>query len=105
MRLQIATRHGHVSDEVRERTETLVSGLTKYDPRVSAAEIVFNEEKNGCQVEVILHTDGDEPVVAHAEEADFRAAADKVVDRLSRMLRKRRDRRRDHQHAPLSEGK
>lgn len=96
MRIQITTRSGHVPRDVMERTESLVGGLTKFDPRVSAAEVIFNEEKLVRKVEVILHVDGGPPVVAHGDEPEFRAALDKTIDKLARMLRRQRERDRDH---------
>lgn len=78
--------------------------LTKYHPRVKAAEVVFTEEKRLRQIEVILSVDGGEPVIARAEGEEFRTALDKVVDRLSRVLRRRRSVRTDHKAPPLSEG-
>ena len=100
MRIQITTRAGHVPEDVMERTESLVGGLTKFDPRVSAADVIFNEEKNAQQIEVILHVDGTPPVVAHGEEPEFRVALDKTVDKLARMLRRQRERDRDHKADP-----
>ena len=86
--------------EVRERAETHVASLAKYSPRATAAEVLFMEEKLERIVEVIVHVDGEEPVVARAEDAEFHAAVDKVVDRLSRRLREQRDLRKDHQAPP-----
>lgn len=78
--------------------------LTKYHARVKAADVVFTEVKHLRKIEVILSVDGGEPVVARAEGEEFRTALDKVVDRLSRVLRRRRSVRTDHQAPPLSEG-
>lgn len=77
--------------------------LGKYDARVSAAEVVFEEEKLTRKVEVILSVDRGDPVVAHGEGAEFRTALDKVVDRLSRRLRRQRDRVKRHQATPVAE--
>lgn len=81
-----------------------MTSLAKYEPRASAADVVYAEEKLSRTVEVIVHVDGGEPVVAHGDGAEFRTALDQAVDRLSRMLRKQRERRRNHQAPPLHEG-
>jgi ribosomal subunit interface protein len=104
MRVQITARHCEVPSDVLERTESVISGLTRYEPRASAGDVVYSEEKLTKKVEVLIHIDREEPVVAHGEGSEFRSALDEVVDRLSRRLRRLRERRRDHQAPPLSEG-
>ncbi|HZD04338.1 MAG TPA: ribosome-associated translation inhibitor RaiA [Longimicrobiales bacterium] len=102
MRVQIAARHCDLPDPVRARTEVQIQKLTKYDPRVSSAEVVFEVEKHLKKVEGILSVDRDEPVVAHGEGDEFREAVDQMVDRLARMLRRRRSQRTDHQATRLT---
>jgi ribosomal subunit interface protein len=104
VRVQITERRCEVPREVLERTEAQLRALAKYEPRASAADVVYEDEKHRCGIEVLIHIDGAEPVVGHGEGADFRSALDQVVERLRRMLRRQRDRRRDHQAPPLSKG-
>jgi len=103
VRVQITARHCEISDSVRARAESQMQRLTKYDSRVSAAEVIFDEEKHSRKVEAIMSVDGGAAVVAHANDRDFRAALDKVVDRLSKQLRRTRDRIVDHQGPALAE--
>ena len=77
--------------------------LTKYNSRVTGAEVVFSEVKRLRKVEVVLTVDADDPVVAQAEGEEFRTALDKVLDRLSRMLKRRRDARTEHQAIPRAD--
>jgi ribosomal subunit interface protein len=91
-----------VPADIRERTEAQVASLSKYSPRATAAEVIYTEEKLDKLVEVIIHIDGGQPVVAQGRNTEFRAALDQVVDRASRMLRKQRERRTDHK-APARE--
>lgn len=97
MRIQIVTRHCDVPSRVRERAESRVRKLVRYEPRLSAAELIFQEEKHNRKVEGILSVDGEEPVVARGQGTEFKAAVDQVADRLARMLRRRRDQHLDHQ--------
>lgn len=103
MRVQIAARHCDVPDSVRQRTEEQIAKLAKYDPRVAAADVVYEEEKHIKKVEVVLSVDRSEPVVARGEGEEFRTALDKVVDRLSRMLKRQRAQANNHQAPRLSE--
>jgi ribosomal subunit interface protein len=78
--------------------------IGKYDLRVAGADVVFEEEKRTRRVEVILSVNGGEPVVAHGEGEEFRTALDKVVDRLSRILKRQRAQVTNHQAPKHSEG-
>jgi ribosomal subunit interface protein len=89
-----------VPRDTLDRAEKRLTSLAKYSPRASSADVVFTEEKVNRGVEVIIHVDGGEPVVASVQDTEFRAALDKVVDRLGRRLRKQRERRTNHQGPP-----
>jgi ribosomal subunit interface protein len=99
--VQISARHCDVPADVLERTETQVASLSKYSPRATAAEVVYMEEKLTRIAEIIVHVDGVEPVVARGEGAEFRTALDEVMERISRQLRRQRERRTNHKAPPL----
>ena len=101
MRVQIAARHCEVPETVRDRTEEQIGKLSKYEPRLSGAEVVFEVEKHLKKVDAILKVDREEPVFAKGEGTEFREAVDQMVDRLSRMLRRRRKQLKDH-HRPAA---
>jgi len=100
MRVQIAARHCEVPEAVRDRTEEQLGKLSRYEPRLSGAEVVFAVEKHLKKVDGILKVDREEPVVAGGEGMEFREAVDQMVDRLSRMLRRRRKQKKDY-HRPI----
>ena len=104
LRVQITARHCDVPSDVIQLTEEHVGALSKYSPKASAADVVYTEERLTKVVEVIMHIDGGDPVVARGEAAEFRTALDQVVDRVSRRLRKQRERRTNHKAPPLGEG-
>jgi ribosomal subunit interface protein len=104
LRVQIAARHCDVPDSVRQRTEEQLTRLAKYDPRVGAAEVIYEEEKRIRKVEVVLSVDRGESIVAHGEGEEFRTALDKAVDRLTRMLKRQRAQTNNHQGPKLSDG-
>lgn len=103
MRVSITERHCEVPKSILDRTETLIAGLTKFEPRATAAEVIFSEQKRAREVEVIVHIDGAPHVTAHGDAEDFRGAVSTVIDRIRRLLRDAREQRRDHQAPPLSE--
>ena len=77
--------------------------LTKYESRVSAAEVVFDEGKRSKTVEGIIHVDRGDPVVASGEADDFRSALHQMMERLTRQLRRRHQQSRNHQAQKLSD--
>jgi len=103
VRLTITERHCEIPNRVRDRTESLVNRLSKFEDRATAAEVVYIDENHTRKAEIIVHIDGAPHVVARGEGDDFRSALDRAVDRAKRILRKQRDQRRDHQAPPLSE--
>ena len=103
MRVQIAARHCEIPDIVRTRTEEQLGKLSRYEPRLSGAEVVFEVEKHLKRVDAVLKVDREEPVVAKGEGIEFREAVDQMVDRLSRILRRRRKQKKDYHRPPTAE--
>ena len=103
MRISITERRCDIPERVRARTRSVVQALSRFEERATSAEVVYSDEKHAKKVEIIIHVDGASRVVARGEGTEFRAALDQAVDRVKRMLREQRDRRRDHQAPPLSE--
>ena len=94
----MTVRHTEVTDEVKDRTDALVRKLEKFDSRLSRVEVVFDEQGNQKTVEGILHIDRDDPVVAKAEAGDMQTAVDQMVDKLAKILRRRRSQVVDRRH-------
>lgn len=86
----MTVRRTEVSDEVKDRTEALFHKLTKFDNRLSKAEVVFAEEGHSTTVEGVLTIDRDDQVFAKAEASDAQSAVDQLVDKLAKILRRRR---------------
>jgi ribosomal subunit interface protein len=85
---------------VLKRAEDRLRRLERFEPRLSSADLIFSEERSGRFAEAVLSIDGEDRVFAKGEGPEFRAAVDVMLDRLSRILRKQRERRTDHQAAP-----
>jgi ribosomal subunit interface protein len=103
MRIQMAARNCDVPSTVVTRTEEQLEKLLRYHPRVSVAEVVFETEKHLKKVEAVVKVDRQEPMVAGGEGVEFREAVDQMVDRLGRMLRRKRSQKKDHYRPATSE--
>ena len=96
MRVRIVSRHGDLPAPVVKRAEQLFGKLPKYDPRLTEAELIFEQQKRTKKVEAILHLDRADHVFAKAEDEEFMPALDQLVSRLQRQLRDGRERATDH---------
>ncbi len=103
MRVQFVARHCEIPPSIRARAEEQVRDLQRFDPRLSSASLVFDAERHLKKVEGVLVLDGTEPAVAQGEGDEFRPALEQVVDRLGRILRRRRDQATNHRGPKLSE--
>ena len=97
MRIKITARHCEIGHDVRARAEELMDRVQRFDPGLSAAEVVFTEEGRQYRAEGILHIDGKDHVVAHADADDPLGALDRMYDRLSKILRRKRGAEKNHQ--------
>lgn len=96
MRVQIATRHVEVPQDVRDRAVDLIQKLDRFDSDVLSAEVIFEEVKLTRMVEGILSVANAEPVVATGESEEWLGAVDELEERLGRMLRRRREKLTNH---------
>ncbi len=103
MRVQIVTRHCDVPAAILTRAQEQLPRLSRFDQRLSAGEVVFEEERYLKRAEGVLTLDGGEPVVARGEGLEFRGALDQMLERLSRILRRRRTQALDHHGPKLSD--
>lgn len=103
MKVIISARHCSPPTAVRELAESRIRRLQRYEPRIGDAEVAFDEDHGEPVVEARVSVHGGGTVVADATGETFEAAVRRMVDRLGRQLRRRRERRRDHQAVKLSE--
>jgi ribosomal subunit interface protein len=99
MRIQITQRQCEVPEPVLERARTRLAGFVRYDPRLSGAEVTFEAQRHQKRVDAVLTVDRREPVLGRGEGADFQQALDRMMDRLSRKLRRLRAQAVEHQGA------
>lgn len=103
MKISMTARHFELSDALRQHVEGRLSRLDRYNQRTSRVEVTLTEEKREKRVEARAFVDGDYDIHAEAVADDFRTAVNKLSDKLARQLKRRRDRRVDHQAPRLNE--
>ena len=90
MTINTVARHCDVPDVIIKLAHQKIGRLTRFEPRLTSAEVVFEVERHVHRVEAVLSLNGARPVVARAEATDFRMALDRACGRLSKILRRRR---------------
>jgi putative sigma-54 modulation protein len=102
--VDVTTRHGHVTDSQRDYAVRKAAKLPRYYNRVSRIEVVVQEGLHEHpQIEMIVHCDGHEAVVAKEHRDHFVQAIDSLVDKLERQLTKLKEKTRDHRSQSLGE--
>ncbi len=96
MTTRISAQGCEVDDATRERAEALAERWPRYDPAVMDASFAFRLEGRQRSAEAVVSRRRRQPVVARGEGPDFRAALDRLDDRVKRILKRDRSRRTDH---------
>lgn len=91
-----------VPETVIQVAEEQFRRLRKYDPRLQRADLRFDIDHGLYRVEARLTVTGAPLIVAHGTGESFRTAVDRIIDRLSRQLRRRRERLYDTRQKGLS---
>jgi ribosomal subunit interface protein len=103
MNVSITTRHCSVSERTRGEAVERLERLQRYEPRLAEAEVEFDDDHGTKQVETRIFVAGSHSIVAHGSGDTFRTALDRSIDRLTRQLKRRRERVREHKAPKLSE--
>lgn len=102
MDVRITARHTELSESfvefARERTRKLV----KYEPRLNAVDLLFEDDHGELTTEARADVPGVPALIARAASMDRRKALDSAVRKLGRQLRRERAKRVDHQAPPAA---
>lgn len=103
MQVNITARHCSVPDRIRSDAEERVQRLQKYEPGVQDAVVEFDTDHGDKKVETRVYVKGTHSIVAHGAGESFRTALDQAIERVTRQLKRRRERVRSHKSVKLSE--
>jgi len=94
MHTTISARHCEISEELRERAQSVLQRLTALVDRPVDGTVVFDVAPQVATAEIRIHGSGGELFVASGEDKDHRSALDRAEDKVRRQLEKRADSRR-----------
>jgi putative sigma-54 modulation protein len=100
MQVRVTGRHMGVSDALREFCEQKAERLPRFLDRIQSIEVVVDGKDGLHVVEMIVHSAGTQPFVAHEQHADAFAAVDLLIDKLEEQVRRYKEKHRNRKHPP-----
>jgi ribosomal subunit interface protein len=82
----VTARHCEIPDDLRQRALEIAGKLAKIAHRPQRMEIVFDDNHQRRQVELVMSLPRGQTLIASAEATDFRSALDRAVEKLRSQL-------------------
>jgi putative sigma-54 modulation protein len=93
VQIQISTRHGHLSEESRERITGKLEKLLKIFDRLTAIEVIIDlTDSTTPKVDLMVSAEHKHDFVARHESESLTGSLDVVIHRLEQQLRKYKER-------------
>ncbi len=105
MQIEIACRHGHIRDEVREQISQKAAKLLTYFERVTAIVVTIDlKVADNVKVEIQVDAEHKHDFVASHENPDALAAFDHALHKMEHQIVKYKEKVQDHRRdRPLNE--
>ena len=100
MHTTVTARHCEIPEDLRQRALEFAEKLARIAHRPQRMEIVFDDNHQRRQVELVMSLPRGQTVVASAEATDFRSALDRAVEKLRSQLDRNDARAERRQPAP-----
>ncbi len=102
--IDIVNRHGHVSAKMQEYAEKKSERLLRFHSRISRIEVIVDGPHAAPELEMIVHVDGGNSLIAKESSDHFNTAMDQMTDKMERQLVKANQKRKQHKgDKPLGE--
>ena len=100
MLFTITGKHIEITDAIREHAQEKVDKLPRYFDSISQIEILVDGNDGGQQsVEVIVHAEHSDLLIAKEAGPDTYTCIDKAVHKLEAQLRKAKEKQRSHKRS------
>lgn len=96
MQINLTTRHMETTDAIRDYVHDKLELHFAEFPRVEFVHAILDVEKHRQIAEIVVQGNNHIRVESRVEDTDMYAAIDKSIDKVSRQLRKLRDKMTDH---------
>ena len=103
MQLDIAVRHGQLSEATQEKLKSRVEKLSRYFDRLMAIEIIIDlSDVQAPQVDIKVSAEHKHDFAAHGKADNLLSAADGAVQKIEQQLRKYKERVQQRHRNPQS---
>lgn len=96
VKIEVVSRHGHVSGRMQEYASTKLAKLLRKNDQISRIEVVVDGPHENPEVEVLVHVDNRDVVVGRERSEHFNAAIDLLVEKLEKQLVKAKEKLKNH---------
>ena len=105
MQIEVTTRHGSVSDDVRQRLVQKAEKLLTFFERVMAIRVTVDfENSHVTRVELLVDAEHKHDFVANDEGDDVIATFDRAFHKMEQQIRKYKEQIQDHRRdRPMNE--
>ncbi len=101
MKIMVSARNADIAP-IRSLVDDQLSRLSRFEPRLSRAEVVFTGEKTDILASATLSVDRGKPIHAEARDPEARNALDQLCSKLVSQLKRVHDRYHDHEAPPVT---
>ena len=102
MLFTITGKHIEITDAIREHAQEKVEKLPRYFDSITQIEVLVEGNEGGKQsVEVIVHADHSDLLIAKEIGDDVYTCIDIAIHKLERQLRRAKEKQRNHKHTPI----
>jgi putative sigma-54 modulation protein len=99
MLFTITGKHIEITDAIRNHAQDKVEKLPRYFDSISQVEVIVEGNEGGKQsVEIIVHAEHNDLLVAKETGDDTYACLDMAIHKLERQLKKAKEKQRGHKH-------
>jgi putative sigma-54 modulation protein len=105
VQIEVTTRHGTVSDDVRRHLAQKAEKLLTYFERVTAIQVTVDfETPRLTKVEILVDAEHKHDFVANDQGEDVVATFDRVLHKMEQQVKKYKERIQDHRRdRPMNE--
>ena len=98
MVITVTGRHMDVTPALKTFAEDKANKLTKFYDRIQEIEVIFDAQKDGTSVEVIVNAEHNDMFIARMGNGDAYAQLDQCVEKLERQLSDHKKKHRNRKH-------
>ena len=102
MQITVSGRHMGISDSLKQYCEDKSERLIRFYDRIQSIEVILDGNNGQHFAEMIVHSEGTQPFVAHEQHDDAYAAVDLMLDKVERQIRRHKEKLRNRKHPPKS---